>query len=190
MIRQIPFMRKISRSMMEHLIHQMRPEIFMESEAVMRRKDIGDWMIFIEQGTLAVLDPKTNDSSILRLLHPGDHIGERGLVDNTPRNATVLALTWTNVNRLTRADWDMTRAAFPEEAKTVQESLFSHERPDHSRSERSWNPKTRASIADKEEHVVARNSHGTHIKKPGDEWKSLEIETPVTSPTTHERRIT
>ena len=50
MIRQIPFMRKISRSMMEHLIQSMRPEIFMESEAVMRRKDIGDWMLFIEQG--------------------------------------------------------------------------------------------------------------------------------------------
>ncbi|KAH8059246.1 voltage-gated potassium channel [Aureococcus anophagefferens] len=51
MIRQIPFMRKISRSMMEHLIQSMRPEIFMESEAVMRRKDIGDWMLFIEQGS-------------------------------------------------------------------------------------------------------------------------------------------
>ena len=51
MLRQIPFMRKISRSMMEHLIQSMRPEIFMESEAVMRRKDIGDWMLFIEQGS-------------------------------------------------------------------------------------------------------------------------------------------
>ena len=173
MIRQIPFMRKISRSMMEHLIQSMRPEIFMESEAVMRRKDIGDWMLFIEQGTLAVLDPANHDASILKLLHPGDHIGERGLVDNSPRNATVLALTWTNVNVLTRGDWEMTSAAFPEEAQTVQRSLFSHDITAFGdRDQANWDPTKRGSVPDviDDEQQRHKSTHTTHIAKPGESW--------------------
>ena len=173
MIRQIPFMRRISRSMMEHLIQSMRPEIFMESEAVMRRRDVGDWMIFIEQGTLAILDPASNDSAILKLLHPGDFIGERGLLENTPRNATVLSLTWTNVNRLTRADWERTRATFPEEAKTVQAALVNHDLGDTTRSEKHWDPKKRR---DQGESADSLHAHGTHRAKSGD--KSATVRGP------------
>ena len=59
-------------------------------------------------------------------MHAGDHVGERALLDQTPRSATVIALVWTTVNVLTRDDWDRTRAAFPAEAERVQQDLVSH----------------------------------------------------------------
>ena len=83
-------------------------------------------MAFVEQGMLAILDPSCSRSKILKLLHAGDHVGERGLLDRTPRSATVIALVWTNVNVLTREDWERTKAAFPVEAERVRQDLISH----------------------------------------------------------------
>ena len=126
LIKRIPFMQRITRNMLEHLVMQMQPQIFMESESMMRKNDMGDWMAFVEQGMLAILDPRETRSKILKLLHAGDHVGERGLLDRTPRSATVIALVWTNVNVLTREDWERTKAAFPVEAERVRQDLISH----------------------------------------------------------------
>ena len=112
--------------MLEHLVMQMKPTIYMESESMMRKGDIGDWMAFVESGMLAILDPTAARSKILKLMHAGDHVGERALLEQTPRSATVIALVWTTVNVLTRDDWDRTRAAFPQEAARVQQDLISH----------------------------------------------------------------
>ncbi|KAH8092316.1 voltage-gated potassium channel [Aureococcus anophagefferens] len=111
MIRQIPFMRKISRSMMEHLIQSMRPEIFMESEAVMRRKDIGDWML-------------------VHARRLGDDVGR-----------------------------------VPEEAQTVQRSLFSHDITAFGdRDQANWDPTKRGSVpgAIDDEQQRHKSTHDAH----------------------------
>ncbi|KAH8052478.1 voltage-gated potassium channel [Aureococcus anophagefferens] len=149
LIKRIPFMQRITRNMLEHLVMQMKPTIYMESESMMRKHDIGDWMAFVESGMLAVLDPGSQRSRILKLMHAGDHVGERALLDQTPRSATVIALVWT-VNVLTRDDWDRARA-FPAEAERVQQDLVSHS---------SRKAKPRLEDGDAEEKADRRSASG------------------------------
>ena len=50
---------------------------------------------------------------------------------------------------LTRGDWEMTSAAFPEEAQTVQRSLFSHDITAFGdRDQANWDPTKRGSVPD------------------------------------------
>ena len=47
-------------------------------------------MAFIEKGMAAIMDPHCRESDEIRIqlvLHPGDHVGEMGLMEKTPRKA-------------------------------------------------------------------------------------------------------
>ena len=113
-------------------------------------------MAFIEKGMVAVMDPARAESDEIRItlvLHPGDHVGEMGLMEKRPRTATVVALVWTNVNVLERVDWERTRAAFPREAEAVRQDLISHER--------------RASNAPKKAAITSRRARRAKAEKRG-----------------------
>lgn len=85
----------------DHLARSMDHEAFADGEVILRKGDVGDRFLLIEEGAVEILD----DGARLAVLGPGDGFGEMALLDDVPRNATAVARSAVRVRSLTRADF-------------------------------------------------------------------------------------
>ena len=102
-------------------MNRLKLKVYTENECVMRKGDRGDWMGFISRGKCAVLNP-VHMKEVLAVLQIGASFGERGLFGE-PRTATVLALTWVNLQVLHFADWQEIADIYPAEMATLNEKI-------------------------------------------------------------------
>ena len=75
------------------ILKKMEREEYTENDIIIREGDIGDRFYVIEEGTLRV----TQQGDEIRIMGPGDLIGDLALTYNAPRTATVTCLSKTVV---------------------------------------------------------------------------------------------
>lgn len=83
---------------------------FARNEALFHEGDPGDSLHLIERGHVAVrVTTPQGDVATLRVIGPGDHVGELAMLSPAPRSATVVALDDVETRVLHRAAFDELR---------------------------------------------------------------------------------
>ena len=92
----------------------VRREYFEPGQVVFREGDRGDWLYVVTEGEVEVLKavPGRGEAP-LRRLGVGECFGEIALVSDTPRSATVRAVSATNVLALDREAFQAMFATMP-----------------------------------------------------------------------------
>ncbi len=99
MVARVPFFQVLEPARVAEIVDRLRAESFAAGQTIIRKGEIGDRMFFVLSGEAAVEGP----TGPIRL-PPGEFFGERALVRNEPRSATVRAATAVKTLALTVTD--------------------------------------------------------------------------------------
>lgn len=91
-----------------------------EGEVLLRQGEVSDAFYVVSRGQLEVLRTDGGSEQRLAMLGPGAMVGEIGLVDDQPRNATVRATSAAEVVRVDRSDFDAAMARSARAADVVR----------------------------------------------------------------------
>jgi voltage-gated potassium channel len=98
------------------LLHSM---VFLPNDYIIRQGEYGDCMYFLSSGDVEVL---VGEQKVAQL-GAGSPFGEAALLQGEKRNASVRALSYCDVYRLSRADFDTLRGKYPEFDARVRKIL-------------------------------------------------------------------
>ena len=133
MLRKIPFLQDVDSVVLEELLLRLESRTCMQWDLVVRQGDPGDWMGFISSGTIAVLDPHERERDVLiKLLRAGAHFGELAIFkpkDSTRthrRAASLQAMSWVQMQVVTRTEWAAIEALYPKEVNFCHEKIHAH----------------------------------------------------------------
>lgn len=99
------------------VIEELEPLVFLPGDFVIRQGEFGDCMYFLSSGSVAVMV----DEKQVALLAEGSPFGETALLQNETRNASIKAMTYCDVYRLSRSSFERLRKKYPEFDKRVSE---------------------------------------------------------------------
>jgi len=92
--RRIPAFSSMEESMIQEIVRMSRMRKYDPGEFVIREGDYDAWVFFLIKGDLKISVKGVEVGSIRRL---GDVFGEMGIIDGSPRSASIQALTPTLV---------------------------------------------------------------------------------------------
>ena len=76
---------------------------------------------FVGKGLIAIINPAASSSEIIAVLRAGSFVGESALLSvAAKRNASVQALTWVNLQSLSRDAWHAVKELFPRAMEGVE----------------------------------------------------------------------
>lgn len=110
-VERVPFLKGASAELIEDLMHELKPRIYVPGERVFRAGDPGDALYFIHHGSVEIL---TRDQQVLATLSDGSFFGEMALISASPRNATVKATSFCDLYFLSRESFDKVTTAYPQ----------------------------------------------------------------------------
>ena len=76
--------------------------VFPAGTEIFRGGEAGSHAYLIEQGKVEIFTHYSGERVVLRILHPGDILGDMALLDNAPRSASALAIVPTTATVITR----------------------------------------------------------------------------------------
>lgn len=101
-LKQSPLFREGDAVFLEQVIMALKPMQASAGDNLIVKGDIGREMFIIEQGEVEVID---DAGKVLKVLSDGDVFGEVGVLNSTPRNATVRAKIPTDLYVLAKRDF-------------------------------------------------------------------------------------
>lgn len=116
-IEKVSLLKGASQEMLEDLMHELDPRIFVPGERIFRAGDHGDSMYFIHSGQVDVL---SSEGVKIVTLSDGSFFGEMALISNQPRNATVKAATYCDLYVLSKEAFSNVLNSYPDFKKQVQ----------------------------------------------------------------------
>lgn len=104
---KIPIFEKLSSSDLEVVRTLWGPRGLSEGEVLFRKGDSGSSMYVIEEGSIEITVPVTNQKKEMRVsvMHEGEFLGELSLIDGLPRTATARALEPCRLLEMHREDF-------------------------------------------------------------------------------------
>jgi len=126
---QLPFVAALSPSRRRGLLDHVHIRRLKRRDTLMHQGDAGDALFLVRDGLLKVYTLTMDGrEKVLRLLGPGDIVGEMALVDGAPRSTTVVALQNSTLLRLPRGPFIEALLAEHERAQRAKEALKAQER--------------------------------------------------------------
>ena len=110
-IEKVPFLKGANQELIEDLMNQLEPRIYVPGEKVFRHGETGDALYFIHSGEVEILLP---DQTLVATLREGAFFGEMALLSNKPRNATARTNSFCDVYLLRKSDFERTMSHYPE----------------------------------------------------------------------------
>jgi len=105
------------------IVQLLRPMVFLPDDYIIRQGEYGDCMYFLSNGDVEVLVNGVRVAS----LGQGSPFGETALIQGEKRMASIRALSYCDVYKLSKADFDALRGRYPdfdaEVKKVVEERL-------------------------------------------------------------------
>jgi hypothetical protein len=92
------------------IVQLLRPMVFLPDDYIIRQGEFGDCMYFLSNGSVEVV---VNDTRVATL-GQGSPFGETALIQGEKRMASVRALTYCDVYKLSKDDFDSLRERYPE----------------------------------------------------------------------------
>ncbi len=92
------------------IVQLLRPMVFLPDDFIIRQGEYGDCMYFLSNGDVEIL---VNGSRVA-VLGQGSPFGETALIQGEKRTASVRALTYCDVYKLAKSDFDALRSRYPE----------------------------------------------------------------------------
>ena len=105
------------------IVQLMQPMVFLPDDYIIRQGEYGDCMYFLSNGDVEVLV----NGARLATLGQGSPFGETALIQGEKRTASIRALSYCDVYKLAKADFDVLRGRYPDfdaqVKKVVEERL-------------------------------------------------------------------
>jgi voltage-gated potassium channel len=98
-LERVPLFAEAPKALTRRVALRMVSEIFTPGDIVVRAGETGRDMYFIVRGAVEVISP---DGHVLDVLGEGDYFGEIALLEDRPRNASVRAVDYCDLYRLSR----------------------------------------------------------------------------------------
>jgi CRP-like cAMP-binding protein len=122
-----PMLDDLPEDVLSDLAGRVSLRAFPAGKPVFRQGDRPDAFYIVRRGTLHILeeDPQTGKERVLRTLARGDTFGELGVIDGTPRSATVRAVEDAELFEVDESTFDRLLADMvhlPEFAPTLQQA--------------------------------------------------------------------
>ncbi|MEZ4697350.1 MAG: cyclic nucleotide-binding domain-containing protein [Rhodothermales bacterium] len=116
-LERVPLFVEVPDAFVRNVALKLTSEIFTPGDYVVRAGEAGREMYFIVRGSVEVLSP---DGNVLTNLSEGDFFGEIALLEDRPRNASVRAIDYCDVYRLSRSVFDEIAAHHPGIADAIR----------------------------------------------------------------------
>lgn len=115
MLKRVPLFQGLSESEIGKIADVLRPYLALPGQAIISQGETGDAMYFIASGDLVVLLEAGTVP-----LKKGDFFGEMALLNDQPRNASVMSTGYSNLLVLERADFERVLKANSAMASEIQ----------------------------------------------------------------------
>jgi len=106
---QLPLFSQLTMGQLKTIYHLCEVCPFEEGALLIQANEVSESLWVLLEGEANVLSPKNN--RVLATLNPGDHVGEMGLLESAPANATVTTTSAGKVLRLDRSGFQGALAA-------------------------------------------------------------------------------
>lgn len=110
-VEKVPLLAGASQELLEDLMRELQPKIFVPNECVFKINEPGDGIYFIQHGSVEII---SKDSQIVATLHEGSFFGEMALISDRNRNATARAATYCDIYVLPKHSFNRVVASYPE----------------------------------------------------------------------------
>lgn len=109
-VEKVPFLRGAEHELLEDLMNELEPRIYVPGERIFRIDEPGDALYFVHSGSVEIL---SRENAVIAHLGEGAFFGEMALISEKPRNATVRATTFCDIYVLQRESFDRVTKAYP-----------------------------------------------------------------------------
>jgi voltage-gated potassium channel len=109
-IEKVPFLRGADPELIEELMSELKPRIFIPGEKIFRADEPGDALYIIQSGEVEIL---ARDDSPIAILGEGAFFGEMALLSNSARTATARARTYCDLYCLRRESFERVMELHP-----------------------------------------------------------------------------
>ncbi len=116
-LQKVPLFNNESEVFVHEVIELLEPLVFLPGDMIIRQGEFGDCMYFLSSGEAEI---QVNNTFITTLFS-GSPFGETALIQGEKRNASVLALTYCDVFRLSKHNFDILREKYPEFNRKVKD---------------------------------------------------------------------
>jgi CRP-like cAMP-binding protein len=137
MVQRIPFLKGVSRICVEALVMLMKPQEYLTGDVVVQKGNRDNWMGFINEGELAIVNPGTelgennrnyvhdrlSCDDIIKFLGIGDFFGELALMQDVARTCSIVASRFCSLNVLYRDDFVHIEQSHPEDWAHISKEL-------------------------------------------------------------------
>ena len=171
-LERVPLFAEFDLPLVKSLSSILFPEVFLRGDFVVKQGNIGEEMYFINTGVVEVFP---DDGRFRVLKSVGDFFGEISLLQKTPRNANVRAITKCNIYVMKRKDYEEVMQYYPDERHSLERKLM----PIFERAKRLSLALTDLEIDRQLQSVVEaeiENSGRENQKKPQNRRQSVIIE--------------
>lgn len=119
-IEKVPFLQAASRELIEDLMNQLEPRIYVPGERIFRIDEPGDALYFIHSGKVDIL---SRENTLIVTLGEGAFFGETALLSEKPRNATVRATTYCDIYLLHKSNFNNAIGVYPEFREHLEKTV-------------------------------------------------------------------
>jgi CRP-like cAMP-binding protein len=106
----VTLFRNANEIFIREIVQLLRPIVFLPGDYIIRQGEYGDCMYFLSSGDVEVV---VGEARVAQL-GAGSPFGETALLQGEKRNASIRALTYCDVYKLSKSDFDALRARYPE----------------------------------------------------------------------------
>lgn len=117
-IERVPFLKGASSDLIEDLMNELEPRIYVPGEKIFKIDELGDALYFIHSGSVEIL---ARDNQKIVQLNEGAFFGEMALISSNPRSATARAITFCDVYLLHKGSFDKVTRAYPEFKRHIED---------------------------------------------------------------------
>lgn len=110
-IDKVPFLQGAKKEMIEDLMNELKPRIFVPGEKIFRVNEVGDALYFVQNGQVDIL---TEKDIKITTLEDGAFFGEMALLSEKPRNASAIAASYCDTYCLTKESFDKVMITYPQ----------------------------------------------------------------------------
>jgi hypothetical protein len=110
LIEKVALFRNADEIFIREIVQRLKPMVFLPDDYLIRQGEYGDCMYFLSVGDVEVLVGGTR----VALLDHGSPFGETALLQGEKRMASIRALSYCEVYRLSKVDFDQLRDRYPD----------------------------------------------------------------------------